>query len=736
MDLQRMWITRTFLAGAISSSLLAGAAGAGELSAAEFASNVWTQALDGNAAEALALISELPADDASLASIRDLQAMSKMRAQHLSEADAARLARLDEAREEMRTAMEEGDLPTALGFAVEMNTLARAEAKAAVLNEPEVRALLARAEVAARDAEDANDWLESQSLYYRMNLLFEQDARYKADVERVGHRLMALRLYTPERLYEMRNDQRKRDGEDELPPFNSIGESWNERLSGISQDMVVRSLNTAHSEHVDDADMAEMLIGGLEALRTIVTTEALVKAFPTLANAENRGRFLKAIDDETARLRTRVGRAGFFELRRALNGIMQVNNRTIRLPESVLLHEFGNGAMGELDPFSAIIWPDEIRRFERTTMGKFTGVGIQIQMDDATQIVVVTPLEGTPAQRAGIRKGDIIREVDGEATLGISLSQAVDRITGAKGTHVTLGVERKGEEDLLQYDIVRDEIPIFSVKGWRRTGARENDWDWFIDRENKIGYIRLSQFTEQTTREMVGAVQSMKADGGVNGLILDLRFNPGGLLSEAVNISNLFVSNGVIVSQHDAAGIMREAQRARPNMALLQDLPVALLINEGSASASEIVAGCLQDYGKAILIGDRSFGKGSVQNVYPLARGAAALKLTTQYYRLPNGRLIHRREGAREWGVEPDVVVSMTPQQINDSIVLRMDADVMPTDENGHADGEGEIVNPDRLITEGIDLQLETALLLMRTQTLPRTTEHARIDEPLIRTGS
>jgi len=563
--------------------------------------------------------------------------------------------------------------------------------------------------------------------------------RFKPDLERITKRLTLLRMYTPERLHEMRSAQRVAEDEDPLPPYNPLGEHWDEKLAGIERSMVVRAINRADSGHVEDADMAGLLIGALQSVRTLATTTDLVDAFPGLGDETFVRKFTVEIDRLIDHLSDRAGRAGYFDLTQTLTNLENANKRSVALPQQVIWHEFGNGAMEELDNFSAIIWPDELRRFQRSTQGRFTGVGIQISLDESLQLKVVTPLEGTPAHRAGIRPGDIIRTIDGESTLGITLSQAVDRITGKRGTEVTLGVEREGVEENIDFALRRDIIPIYSIKGWKRNGPHEDDWDWFIDRENGIGYIRMTQFSEETTREFDRAISQMR-DDGLEGLVLDLRFNPGGLLSEAVSISNRFIDDGLIVAQQDGAGVVRDSHRAIRGMATIDDIPVVVLINEGTASASEIVSGCLQDHHKAVILGSRSYGKGSVQNVYDIGRGMAALKLTTQYYTLPEGRLIHRRDGADRWGIEPDIEVEMLPSQIGDALTLRQEADLYLVNGDGavedapapatDADPDAEKakdVDPLRLLTEGIDTQLEAALVLIRSQTLPK--EIARSDK-------
>ena len=423
-----------------------------------------------------------------------------------------------------------------------------------------------------------------------------------------------------------------------------------------------------------------------------------------------------------------------YALRTLSRNLLDVNNQTVKLPDTALLHEFGNGSMAQLDEFSSIIWPDEKARFDRLTQGEFFGVGVQIQFDkDAQAIKVVTPLDGTPAQKAGVHAGDIIKKINGESAIGLSTNQAVDLITGPKGTRVKLTMERNGVEK--DFELERDKIPLISVKGWKRTGPRESDWDWYIDPQDKIGYVRLLQFQDDTTDMLKDAIAAMQQAGGINGLILDLRFNPGGLLTQAHSVANAFVEKGTIVST--TAG---DRLRASADRQLIQDVPIAVLINEGSASASEIVSGAIRYYADqkqihAILIGTRTFGKGSVQNVLRLTDDdSAALKLTTQYYKIPTadgqGYILHRRPGASTWGVDAHVEVEMLPDQIAEALKLRQDADVLVIDEtNQVVKGAEPPPDPQKLLTDGIDLQLQTALVLLQSQVVGKKSPHARLDQ-------
>lgn len=693
-------------------------------SLAAWSEAVWDRTRAGEAGDALHFLGELPAGhDAELASLR--ASVDQFKAS-LEKREAQRAERLAELKKEFEDHRAKNEKIKCLRSAVEIHTLSAD--KASVLASEEFSALIRDTREAAVKAEADGRWLDAQAYYSFLNALHEDSRTFEADLKRLGQRLMMLRLYVPERLHELRNQQRLAEGEKELPPFNALGEDWREKLTGIDRSMVIRAVAAASEANLNHVNLGQLLVGGYRALRTMVTTSDLSAAFPQLGDEARRQQFLDSIETALAKLEPAPDKATFTDLVGAVDRILSVNTKSIQVGESALLHEFGNGAVSELDEFTAIIWPDEIAQFQRTTEGKFVGVGIQITLNDALELKVVAPLDGTPAQRAGIRPGDLIRKINGESTLGISLSQAVDRITGTPGTPVTLGVERQGAADLVEYTMTREDIPLYTVKGWERIGAHETDWSWFIDDANRIGYVRLSQFTKDTSAELRSAFKAMLNEG-LRGLIIDLRFNPGGLLTEAVNVSSFFIEKGHVVTQEDAEGREVERQNARAGQAILKGIPVAVLVNGGSASASEIVAGCLQDYERAVIVGDRSFGKGSVQQVFSIGP-RAAFKLTTQYYRLPGGRLIHRRPGCETWGVEPDVRVEVLPKQMGDALTLRQDADVIEYGPDGQKVEKPDLPDAKKLLTDGLDPQLEAALLLLQTQTLTRGVKAADSTRP------
>lgn len=723
--------TRSFLRGGLTTMLLTTAAAAvlsaqaaigqsgspSSLTMAELSDRVWRSVSTGQQSAAFDLLERIPEDHADPAVVALRTSIDNLRA-HEQASEQKRLEETTEARKELEEHIAKDELAKALVSAVALSDLSND--RPGVLADPKVVALVREAEEKARAAESEGEWLKALDLYNRLFLLFDDASRYKEDLTRLSGRVALLQMFVPERLHEMRNAQLVAQGEDPLPPYNPLGMTWQDRLRGIDQFMVRRALIRAHHAHVDNPPLDTLLVGGLRKVRSLLTTPDLAAALPGLGNDGARQRMVGSIDARIDSLVRTPEDADTLDLSRTISGLLQVNEETVSLPEEAILRAFGDGAIGELDDFSQVYWPDEMAQFLRSTQGKFQGVGIQIRLDEGRNLTVVTPLDGTPAHRAGIRRGDLIRKVDGESTLGISLLQAVDRITGEAGTTVTLSVERPGQDELIDFSLVRAEIPIYSVKGWRRNGPHETDWDWFVDPENRIGYIRLTQFSEDTTDHFDRAVEEMRASG-VNALIVDLRYNPGGLLSQAVSMANRFIRQGVIVSQHDAEGAQTDAQGARPSQATVRDIPVAILINDGSASASEIVAGAVQDYAHlgevdAILVGQRSYGKGSVQNLHDLSRGQALLKLTERYYHLPDGRLIHRKPGASVWGVDPDVTVPVLTSQLTDALRLRDEADILQVGEAPAGEEQEPIPDPARLLTEGLDPQLETAVLLLQAR--------------------
>jgi len=320
------------------------------------------------------------------------------------------------------------------------------------------------------------------------------------------------------------------------------------------------------------------------------------------------------------------------------------------------------GLLGELDPFSMYVPPSRQEDFDRMLEGSFKGVGIQLNQLDDGRVEVVSPIDGSPAFKAGVMAGDIILKVNGETLEGLRLPEVVKKIAGPLGSDVKLNVKHvTGDE--AELTMKREEIVVPTVKGYAR--KQDNTWDYYICDNPKIGYMRITQFTPDTydrIREVLAGDgkdwKGLLADG-LKGLVLDLRFNPGGRLDQATKIVDLFVEEGVIVSTR---GRNRPEQVIRAESeGTLPYFPMIVIVNESSASASEVVAGSLMDNGRAVVLGTRSYGKGSVQELIPLDSKSGELKLTVAHYYLPSGRLVHRKKDATDWGVQPQIVVPMEP---------------------------------------------------------------------------
>ncbi len=309
------------------------------------------------------------------------------------------------------------------------------------------------------------------------------------------------------------------------------------------------------------------------------------------------------------------------------------------------------GMLSELDQYSSYIPPRQLNRFRTRVEAEFGGVGIQVTMDQG-RLKVISPIVGTPAYRGGMMAGDIILAIDGQTADGISIDDAVQLMQGTPGTEVEVKVLSPGHDEPRVLSLRREIIQVQTVLG--DTRDESDAWNWMFDDQHKIGYIRLTAFGRRTVDELTAALDQL-IEQGLQGLVLDLRFNPGGLLSAAVEICDLFIPEGRIVSTKGRNTPTRSWDaRSRGTYPAF---PMVVLINRYSASASEIIAACLQDHQRALIVGERSWGKGSVQNVVELERGSSALKLTTSDYRRPNGQNIHRFEGMTEedaWGVVPD----------------------------------------------------------------------------------
>lgn len=350
-----------------------------------------------------------------------------------------------------------------------------------------------------------------------------------------------------------------------------------------------------------------------------------------------------------------------------------VNNYVEPVDPGTIKQNSIKGMLSGLDQFTQYIPPVDEALFDRMLGGTFPGVGISLLSKDH-QAVVATPIPNSPAARAGIDAGDVIVKVNGESIAGLSLDQVVKKVSGPVGTDVTLTVRRDGKD--LDFTMKRQEIAVGTVEGCGRNP--DDSWNYFVYDTPRIGYVRITQFEENSLTNTFDELKKVISggdgghgllDGGMAGLILDLRFDPGGQLDQAIRIVNLFVKSGVIVTTKGRAR-PEKIERATGE-GTLPEFPMIVLVNDYSASAAEIVSGSLKDNHRALVIGQRTYGKGSVQERIPLDEGGE-LKLTVAYYYLPSGRLVQRRKDSTDWGVEPQIIVPVdekTEERIKDEFL-------------------------------------------------------------------
>ena len=335
-----------------------------------------------------------------------------------------------------------------------------------------------------------------------------------------------------------------------------------------------------------------------------------------------------------------------------------------------------SGVLSKLDMYSNYIDQDHMDDFRREVEGEFGGIGVQIEMLRG-KLTVAYPIPGSPAKVAGIRTGDQFLEVNGTSLAGKSMEQSIQMIKGPIGTEVLLKIRHdSGDEEIVK--VSRGNVVMETVRSHRRTP--DGEWSYMFDSDAKIGYIRITSFATNTTDELEEALSRLKSEG-MKGLILDLRFNPGGLLPTAISVSDTFLSEGRIVSTEGRNVKSRKWDATKAGT--FSDFPMVVLVNHYSASASEIVSACLQDNDRAVVIGERTWGKGSVQKVIELEQGKSALKLTTASYLRPSGKNIHRAPGAdesEEWGVKPDpaMTVELSDRQVQRLLVAQGYSNLIP----------------------------------------------------------
>jgi len=515
-------------------------------------------------------------------------------------------------------------------------------------------------------------------------------------------------------------------------------ETSQERFQGVKEGLFVRAitfLDTHYVSFVNYDEMAAKAIERCKSLAEVISTsirfsedsekddqgslDAIKGTFePQKLSAWSDGlnKLLDEVKSSSGGL-TRLDKKKFLDV---FDNVLDLNKSTINLPRTVLIAQFVEATLSTLDPYTVIVWPRQVQDFEQMMTSEFTGIGIEISKKEG-MLTVASLLLDTPAFNSNLDAGDVIEEVDGVETKDMSLFCAAKKIKGAVGTPVKLKVRRsdddkKVDDKLFDVTIIRDRITVPTVRGWQRSQAGK--WLHMIDEKNKIGFVRLTSFSSDTASGLEKVLFALEKRG-LKGLILDLRFNTGGLLDSAVAVVDMFVEEGVIVKRQSGFGRMPIYETANKK-GTHPNYPLVILINSNSASASEIVAGALVDekYKRAILVGTRTHGKGSVQGITGYLGGGAQLKYTMAYYHLPSGQRVESR-GAMEkldrkdWGVAPNVEVELRSDELKKMIEAQRDNDVLvKANHNGANDYKKRTIEE----TLAVDPQLAVGLLIIQSK--------------------
>lgn len=616
-----------------------------------------------------------------------------------------------------REALEQGSLYLALSFASQAAPYALD--REAFSREAWVKDLTIRCRAEAREHEQADRWSKALS-YYALLLRIHED----------NEELEALRdAATEHARIEFAYEDR---------------EALQRRIQDVDQDLLRGAVRMIHRMYYHEPDFRRMARGAIDNLITLCKTTKLHGYLDGLANPALRNHFVRKLTD----LRREIDERSSFDYKRVLylfEDVKQLNRESVELPRGLLVVEFVEGLLGELDDFTGMIWPVDAVEFDKAMMGGFEGVGIQLSVDERTnRLKVVTPLENSPALEAGLQPDDLIVRVDGESTKGWTTNDAVRNISGPGGSEVVLTIFRPRTGKTIEFPLTRRRIELTTVRGVERTGSGPHDWNYLLDGDAGVAYIRLTNFLPKSEDELRDALSTARRQG-MEGLILDLRHNPGGLLDVAINIVSTFLEEGEVVSTRGRA-TLDQHESVRRGHTRYADLPLVILVNEGSASASEILAGALQDHHRAVVLGGRTFGKGSVQHVRGLSGGDARLKLTTALYYLPSGRTPHKAPTSDDWGVLPDWALELTPKEfrrvlereresyiihnedqetarvLDDEALdrsleeLRDDGDEDDDDPPLLSEADIKLLESDPHDAPDVDPQLETALLLVRVK--------------------
>ena len=518
-------------------------------------------------------------------------------------------------------------------------------------------------------------------------------------------------------------------------------ETSEERFMGVKEELFIRAINFLNSNYVNIVNYNEMAAKAIvrcKFLAEVISTSSRlnegskndVKGSPNILkdNWEPQklaawSTALTALLDETKSSSGGLARLDKKKFLEIFENVLELNEITVNIPRPVLISQFVEAALSSLDPHTVIVWPKQVQDFEQMMTSEFMGIGIEISKPKGL-LTVASLLLDTPAFNSNLDAGDIIEEVEGIETKDMPLFCAAKKIKGPAGTKVKLKVRRpsedkKVEDKVFDVTITRDTIVVPTVRGWQR--SNEGKWLHMIEEKNKIGFVRLTSFSTDTASGLEKVLIELESQG-LKGLILDLRYNTGGLLDSAVDVVDKFVEEGVIVKRQSGLGGRMTIYETANKKGTHPNYPLVILINFNSASASEIVAGALADkkYERATLVGTRTHGKGSVQGITGYLGGGAQLKYTMAYYHLPSGQKVESRDAMekldrKDWGVAPDVEVELRSDELKKMIEVQRDNDVLvKANHNGTNDDNFK----KRTIEETLaaDPQLAVGLLIIQSK--------------------
>ncbi len=606
------------------------------------------------------------------------------------------LEKLDELRRKYEPdyVMDANEIGEIMSVVISARESAGADRKAALLEDEFVRKTISTAIEKGKELDARGEWVDAYAYaFYWLTNFDEENKEYKSYAEELSEKAMIE--------IALKDD--------------SCGQTSVERHEGIEAEMVYRAIRALEANYVSAVDYGEMAGKGLVRCRLL--GEVLARSKKELdykVTKEGVDKWLSGIAAIEREARRSPGNLTNEKFRLIFGEVLALNSITLEIPEEVVIAQFAEASFMSLDPYTTLVWPWQVKDFQKNMTQQFIGIGVEISKATG-KLKVVSLLPDTPAYTSGLDADDEILAVNGESTEDMTIICAVSKITGQRGTKVTLTIRHAGSDKTEDITIVRDRIVVPPLRGWQR--AEDGKWRYMIDPANGIGYIRVTNFTETTVPDMEEILRQLEKEG-LRSLIIDLRFNSGGYLVSAAGVVDMFVEEGMIVKSQPRFGFATREnahkEGTHPNY------PLVVLINGQSASASEIVAGALQDpkFKRATLVGTRTYGKGSVQVVTPYTGGDSQLKYTMAYYHLPSGqRVMNRyemeRQGRKDWGIKPDVEVELVLGEMRKMIEVQRANEVLAKADHDEAH---PLKRHTLAETLEADKQLAVALLVLKSK--------------------